>query len=143
MTEFCTTRRIEFADTDVVGICHFARFFVFMESAEHEMFESLGSGPLIEEEGRSIGWPRASATCDYRRPVQFRDRLSIKARVVRVGKTSLTCAYRFEHEGALVAEGQMTTVCCDLSGKPKPTPIPAQLRRRLEKYSNVEGPEAG
>jgi len=39
---FRTTRRVEFGDTDMAGIVHFARFFCFMESAEHEMLRSLG-----------------------------------------------------------------------------------------------------
>ena len=34
--EYRTSRRIEFADTDMAGIAHFSRFYVFMEQAEHE-----------------------------------------------------------------------------------------------------------
>lgn len=140
MTEFTTSRRVEFADTDVVGICHFARFFVFMESAEHEMFESLGSGPLVKVEGefeaesRTIGWPRVSATCDYRRPVRFRDRLEIAIRVLNLGDSSLTCGYRFSHDGQTIAEGRMTTVCCNLDDAPRPIPIPTELRNGLKSF---------
>jgi len=34
--EYKTKRKIEFADTDLAGICHFARFFIFMETTEHQ-----------------------------------------------------------------------------------------------------------
>ena len=40
---------MEFADTDMGGIVHFSRFFVFMETAEHEFLRSLGAD--IEGEG--------------------------------------------------------------------------------------------
>ena len=32
---FRTTRLVEFGDTDMAGIVHFANFFRYMESAEH------------------------------------------------------------------------------------------------------------
>jgi tetratricopeptide (TPR) repeat protein len=34
MSPFTTTRRVEFGDTDMAGIMHFANFFRFMEAAE-------------------------------------------------------------------------------------------------------------
>ena len=39
---FRTTRRIEFCETDMAGIVHFANFYIFMEQAEHELFRTLG-----------------------------------------------------------------------------------------------------
>ena len=41
--EYRTLRRIEFADTDMGGMVHFSRFFVFMETAEHEFLRTLGA----------------------------------------------------------------------------------------------------
>ena len=43
MHTFRTRRRVEFVDTDMGGIVHFSRFFVFMETAEHEFLEALQS----------------------------------------------------------------------------------------------------
>ena len=37
-SEFKHTRRIEFAETDMAGIVHFANFFRMMETTEHEFF---------------------------------------------------------------------------------------------------------
>ena len=39
-TSFRVQRRIEFCDTDMAGIVHFANFFRFMESAEVEFLRS-------------------------------------------------------------------------------------------------------
>ena len=40
--EFHSRQRVEFADTDMAGIVHFANFFRYMERAEHEFLRSLG-----------------------------------------------------------------------------------------------------
>ena len=40
--EFKLTRRIEFAETDMAGIVHFANFYRMMEVTEHAFFRSLG-----------------------------------------------------------------------------------------------------
>lgn len=42
MPSFQTSRRVEFCDTDMAGIVHFANFFRYMEAAEHELFRNLG-----------------------------------------------------------------------------------------------------
>ena len=42
MTTFTTTRRVDFGDTDMAGIMHFANFFRFMESAECDFWRSIG-----------------------------------------------------------------------------------------------------
>ena len=39
---FTTQRMVEFSDTDMAGIMHFASFFHYMESVEHEFIRSLG-----------------------------------------------------------------------------------------------------
>ena len=59
ISEFHTKRKIEFSDTDLAGIVHFARFFVFMETAEHEFLNSLGTSVSTKIDGNEIGWPNA------------------------------------------------------------------------------------
>ena len=64
--EFKLTRRIEFAETDMAGIVHFANFFRMMEATEHAFFRSLGFTIHGHDEGGTTGWPRVSASCDFR-----------------------------------------------------------------------------
>ena len=62
---FCTTRLVEFHDTDMAGIMHFASFFHYMESAEHEFIRSLGLSvhSLVEDDTLSFPvWRRAAIT---------------------------------------------------------------------------------
>jgi YbgC/YbaW family acyl-CoA thioester hydrolase len=134
MHEIRTRRKIEFADTDMVGIVHFARFFVFMETAEHEFFAALGHPVLFELDGHSIGWPRVSVTCDYLAPARFGDILDLHVKVAKKGRSSLTYAIDISREGRPIARGRVTAVCCRLGGPGgvEAIPIPAFLADRIE-----------
>lgn len=111
-TEYRTKRKIEFVDTDMAGIVHFTRFFVFMETAEHEFLRSLGTSVATEWNGDKIGWPRLAASCEYLRPLRFEDEVDIHLSVSRKSEKSLTYQFHFMHQGADVARGTVTTVCC-------------------------------
>jgi YbgC/YbaW family acyl-CoA thioester hydrolase len=111
-TEYRTKRKIEFVDTDMAGIVHFTRFFVFMETAEHEFLRSLGTSVATEWNGDKIGWPRLAASCEYLSPLRFEDEVDIRLRVTKKGTKSLTYQFHFTHQGKDIARGQITTVCC-------------------------------
>lgn len=136
MREHVTRRRVDFADTDMAGIVHFARFFVFMETAEHRFRESLGH-PVVDEDddGAPLGWPRVSASCDYRSPARFGDELTIRSRIVEVGRSSLIFAFTFERQGEVLAEGRLTSVCCRMGEEVRAVPIPEALRAAIEAAS--------
>ena len=51
--EYYIKRRVEFSDTDMAGIVHFARFFVFMEAAEHAFYVRWGRA--LRPNGRATG----------------------------------------------------------------------------------------
>jgi len=133
MREHTTHRRVEWADTDMAGIVHFARFFVFMETAEHRFREALGF-PLGADSsnGASLGWPRVAAQCDYKSPLRFGDEVEIVTRVVEVGTSSLTFAATFRLAGRVVAEGRMTSVCCRLEPELRPVAIPEAMAEAIE-----------
>lgn len=58
MAQFTTRRRVEFSETDMAGIVHFANFYRWMEEAEHDFFRSLGLSIMVrQEDGSYIGWP--------------------------------------------------------------------------------------
>lgn len=131
---FHTTRRIEFADTDMAGIVHFANFFRFMEAAEVEFLRSRGLSVALNWEGQRIGLPRVSASCDFVRPATFQDVLDVAVRVQAIGKKSITYSFEFSKGGETVARGQVTCVCCRVVGdhQLESIPIPASFRAKLE-----------
>jgi YbgC/YbaW family acyl-CoA thioester hydrolase len=130
---FRTTRRMEFADTDMAGIVHFANFFRFMESAEMEFFRSRGLSGSMRWEGYKIGFPRVSASCDYLKPVRFEDILEITLQVANTGRKSITLTFEFSKDSEVVARGQISAVCCrEGAGQEiESIPIPAEIRAKL------------
>lgn len=129
-----TTRRIEFCDTDMAGIVHFSNFFRFMESAEVEFLRARGLSVKLDWEGRTIGFPRVSARCDYLQPARFEDVLDVMVRVDNIGRKSVTYGFEFLLHGAVIARGQVTSVCCLVlpDNQLEAIEIPASYRERLE-----------
>src|SRR5215831_16274811 len=131
---FRTSRRVEFADTDMAGIVHFANFFRFMEAAEVEFLRSRGLSVVMEWEGRKISFPRVAASCDYLRPLHFQDVADIAVGLKRLGRKSVTYQFEFLLGEEVVARGQLSSVCCLVSDgqQIESIEIPASIRARLE-----------
>jgi 4-hydroxybenzoyl-CoA thioesterase/acyl-CoA thioester hydrolase len=134
MHEFSTRRKIEFADTDMGGIVHFSRYFVFMETAEHEFLDAIGTSVDLEWEGRRVSWPRVAVSCEYRSPARFGEMLDIHLRVARKGEKSMTYDVSFRCGEREVARGRSTSVCCELEPgkKIRAIPIPGFIAERIE-----------
>lgn len=135
--EFAAKRRVQFAETDMAGIVHFANYFRYMEEVEHAFFRSVGLSVSMKQADAEIGWPRVAATCEYFGPVRFEDELDLILRVLKVGEKSLTYEVEFQLAGRRVARGETTSVCCVVSpgGGLKAAPIPAEIRRKLSSPS--------
>lgn len=134
MHEHHTTRRIEFSDTDLAGVVHFARFFVFMETAEDEFLRLLGASFTMNDHGRTIGWPKVSVSCDYRSPARYGDTLDIHLTVQKISRRTITYRFVFTRGDTEIARGRTTSACVEM--KPDGTfssgPIPAALAERIE-----------
>ncbi len=113
MATFVTQRRVEFANTDMAGIVHFANFYRWIEEAEHEYFRSLGLKIMEKQpDGSYIGWPRVSASCHFEAPAFHEDILEIHLKVERIGLKSLTFFAEFFCREKRLAYGRMKTACC-------------------------------
>jgi YbgC/YbaW family acyl-CoA thioester hydrolase len=131
---FRTSRRIEFADTDMAGIVHFANFFRFMESAEVEFLRSRGLSGALRREGHRLGFPRVSASCDYLRPIRFEDVVDIVVEIGNIGRKSVTFTFEFFRGDEAIARGQVSAVCCRVreDQELESIPIPHDIRAKLE-----------
>ena len=130
---FTVKRRVEFGDTDMAGIAHFANFFRYMEAAETEFLRTLGLSVTWQQGSERFGFPRVSVACDFKRPARFEDVLEIAVTVEEVGGKSVRYRFDFSRDGKEVAVGRITAVYC------RTTPdhgfesmeIPATLRAKL------------
>ena len=135
MTPFTTTRRVEFGDTDMAGIMHFANFFRFMESAETAFLRERGLTVNWRDSGGKLGFPRVPAHCDYQKPALFEDVLTIAVAVEKVGKKSVSYRFDFTNQnGEPVAVGRITAVFCRTTAPDQieSLDIPADIRAKLE-----------
>jgi acyl-CoA thioester hydrolase len=131
---FRTQRRIEFFDTDMAGIVHFSRFFIYMEQAETEFLRSMGLSVSLVWEGQAIGFPRVSAKCDYISTVTFEDVMDIEVSIEKLGTKSITYQFNFSKDGRPVAVGTTVACCCQKSAdrKMEGIPIPESFKAKLE-----------
>jgi 4-hydroxybenzoyl-CoA thioesterase/acyl-CoA thioester hydrolase len=134
--EFHYERRVEFCETDAVGIAHFSAYFQYMEQAEHAFLRHLGTSVVAEDEDGTISWPRVSAHCDYTGPVKFEDVLDIMVRIERLGTKSITYAFDFRLQDTTVATGKVTAVCCRIThdNPPASMPIPSWLVAQMRPF---------
>ena len=84
---FRYTRKVFFYETDLAGVVHFSCYFRYMEEAEHALWRAAGL--TVDRAGASIGYPRVSATFDYKSPLFFEDELTIVARVHAVTQRTI------------------------------------------------------
>jgi acyl-CoA thioester hydrolase len=133
-SEFSLTRLVEFAETDMAGIMHFANFFRWMESCETAFYRSLGLPLISFVPGQIVGWPRVNVSCTYRAPLRFNDAVEVKLFVKKLGTRSVTYVFQFRQGEVLAAQGEVTAVCVGAGekGVMVSQPIPAEIRAKLQ-----------
>jgi acyl-CoA thioester hydrolase len=131
--EFSILRRVQFAETDMAGVAHFANYFRWMEEVEHAFFRSVGLSVVMQRDGREIGWPRVAVACEYLGPARFEDEIEFRLRVVKVGEKSFTYEVDFAKGAEKLAVGKVTSVCCAVQADSgfRPIPIPPDIRGKL------------
>ena len=127
---FTYKRRLHFSETDMAGIAHFSTYFRFMEEAEHALWRAAGLS--IGEAALTGGWPRVSASFDYKSPLHFEDEFEIAVRIGNVTRRSLQYQFTVTRGGVLVGTGSMTAVSTTKEdGRLRSVDIPAEMIARL------------
>jgi len=129
--EFCYRRRVQFAETDLAGIAHFSWYFRYMEEAEHALWRHLGMS--IAAPGSGVGFPRVSASCDFKAPLRFEDEFECRIQVESIGQRSIRYACTIQRGDQVAATGTMTSVCVvrDADGGVRAVDVPDDIVARL------------
>ena len=118
-SEFVLQSRVAFHETDLAGIVHFSRFFLYMEEAEHAFWRARGLSiaPNAGPE-RVYGWPRVSAACDYLAPLRFEDEFEVRVIVLERRTRSIRYGFLLTRlaDKVLCARGTLTAVCVQSDG---------------------------
>lgn len=135
--QFTYRKRVAFADTDMVGIVHFANFFRYIEEAEHAFYRSLGFSGFMPGEQRTHGWPRVHAEMDYSAPLHFEDEVDIQVLVEEKRPRLLKHVFLFRkaEESRILARGRLTVLYIAVDPQTKSmssVPIPAKIADCIE-----------
>ena len=101
-------RRVQYYETDMMGVAHHANYIRWMEEARIDLMDRLGF-PYKRMEAEGVLSPVTEISCRYRRPCTFGDEIAITVRVESFNGVVMTIAYDMRD-----ASGQM--VCSASSG---------------------------
>ena len=116
-----------FYETDTAGIVHFSWFYRYMEEAEHALWREAGLS--IAPRGAHIGFPRVSASFDFRRPLYFEDQFEVAIEVVEITAKTIRYAATVTRDQTEIATGSLTVACVEKSpgGPMKAIEIPREI----------------
>ncbi|MCI8332558.1 MAG: acyl-CoA thioesterase [Clostridiales bacterium] len=113
------THRVNYYETDRMGITHHSNYIRWMEEARVAFLDQLGYGYLqLEAEG--VISPVVGIDCQYKRPTTFDDRVHIKIWVEQYNGVKLIMKYEMTNEatGDLVLTATSVHCFVDQTGKP-------------------------
>ncbi|CAB1077681.1 hypothetical protein D1AOALGA4SA_5467 [Olavius algarvensis Delta 1 endosymbiont] len=131
---FRSKLKIRFGDIDRAGIVYYPRFMHYFHVAMEEFFAAaLGVDYHTVIDKHRIGLPTVHLVSDFSKPFSYGDNIEVEVRVLKLGRTSITFAYRVFREGDSDPRivGQNVTVCLGMDSFQK-MEIPVWLRRLLE-----------
>lgn len=116
---FTFERRINYYETDRMGVVHHSNYIRFLEEARCQMLNDNGMPySAFEEQGVMI--PVLGVNCDYKLPVTFDDIIEIKPFVKYFNGIRLTMGYHITNKKTsdLVLIGETRHCFTDMSLKP-------------------------
>lgn len=116
MTEFI--RKVNYYETDKMGVTHHSNYVRYMEEARTELFEQMGvSYSLMERAGLLL--PVTELECKYRHSSTAGDRLRIEVRTLEYTGVRLVFGFKiYGEDGELVFTGKVTHGCSNAQGHP-------------------------
>jgi acyl-CoA thioester hydrolase len=117
--------QVRFADTDMLGHINNASFATWAEVARLGFFAALGEFAQT--------WILASLHIDYRRQVEYTDRVRVATWVERIGTSSVTVAQVVFANEVRAADMKAVIVQFDYAAS-RPAALRPELRAVLERF---------
>lgn len=122
--------RVRFADLDPLGHCNNAAINGFFESSRVALFTEA----RVPVSGGSLSIPIVRIEIDFRHELLYGARVRVGARILRIGRTSLTLAGAVFDGGRCAAAAQVVAVLFDLAQR-RAVEISVDLRDALSAYA--------
>lgn len=120
---------VSYGETDAMGVVYYGNYLHWFEQARNNFIRAFGcSYSQIEEKG--IFLPVREAFCRYRHPAKFDQKISIRTRISKWGRASLTFDYQIYNqinESQIITSGYTLHACTNSQGKP--VAVPEWLRQ--------------
>ena len=125
---FRTPIALRWSDLDALNHVNNARYLTFLEQARIEWFDTVDEPWMTDEMGPVV----ATATLNFRRPIEYPASIAVELFTERLGNTSVTIGHRIlADDGTLHADGHVVAVwVARASGRP--IPLPDAVRKASE-----------
>ncbi|MEM7433735.1 MAG: thioesterase family protein [Myxococcota bacterium] len=126
---------VRFRDTDAQGHVYFANYLVFCDEAWGAYMRHIGF-PYQDLAKLGVDTYYVNAQCEYSGSALYEDEVKIETHVTRLGRTSITTEFTVrDDQGNTLAKASVTSVCVDPTTR-ETTPIPDQLRTRIQAFES-------
>lgn len=127
--EFVHRIRVRFVETDAMGIVHHSNYLAYFEETRVEYLRAIGH-PFTEWREAGLESPVLESFVQYRKPLEFDDRIDVHLRLAGVTRATFQMAYLVtvdDGDGVATVRSTGVTVhgCVTTSGRP--TRLPAWL----------------
>jgi acyl-CoA thioester hydrolase len=114
-SQFSTTVRVRYAETDQMGVVYHANYLVWFEIGRVELLRGLGFDYRQMELEDDCHLPVVEVNCRYRCSAKYDDQVRIEVRPILLRGSVLRFAYRAirASDDRLLAEAETTHVICD------------------------------
>ena len=85
-------RRVQYYETDMMGIVHHANYIHWMEEARIDFMDQLGY-PYARMEAEGFQSPVRGLSCQYRQPCRFGDTVAVEVSVIAYKGVLMTLKY--------------------------------------------------
>ncbi len=131
MTDFTFIRRINYYETDRMGVVHHSNYIRFLEEARCKML-NFYKMPYSTFEKKGVMIPVLSVNCNFKQHITFDDVIEIKTFVKDFNGVRLTMGYNVieQKTGNLVLIGETKHCFTDLNLKP------VRLQKKIPDFYN-------
>ena len=138
---------VGWGDCDPAGIVFYPRFFEWMDLTSHVLVRAMGipREAMLPPTASVGGFPLVGAQAEFLLPVQMDDRLEVRTRVARVGRSSFSLRHEIARLGrdgqpeVLVARGREDRVFVgrDASGTLRSQALTPRMRAVLDRFGEA------
>ena len=138
--EFVHELRVRYGECDPQGIVFNANYLAYFDVAFTELWRAA-VGSWEEMVQRGVDAVVAEANVRFRAPARFDDVIELRARIVRLGTTSLTTEIDVVRDGDVLVEGWLRHVFVDVQGWGK-TEMPDWIGDGLRRFTTADAERA-